>query len=170
MKNGLHGLMWVLIFCLSACSDVSKHKKVAKEEAEKMGEYFKQGDYAAFVKYMHPEIVKQMGGEQTVAEMLAADKTIGETTVLSLVFGEPSDIISVGEELQCTMNQVMMLKIPSGRLEIETTLIAISPDKGKQWFYINNPGIGVAKMKKTIPSLSEKLEIPPLQSPRFYNE
>ena len=59
---------------------------------------------------------------------------------LNVTFGEPSSIIVVNGELQCTIPQKSEVKTSTGRLITTSTLIVVSDDKGKNWYFIDTFG------------------------------
>lgn len=47
-----------------------------------------------------------------------------------------------------------------GQPVTESTLIAISTDNGKNWYFVDTPGKDIQTMKKALPNLSGELVIP----------
>ena len=46
-------------------------------------------------------------------------------------------------------------------------MIVISPDKGKNWWFIDTNVYKVDKLKTILPDISPKLVIPPQKKPKF---
>jgi hypothetical protein len=59
------------------------------------------------------------------------------------------------------------MKTSFGNLALETTLIAISSDGGKNWYFIDTSVYNVNDLKKAMPDLSPDLVIPPAKPPKF---
>ncbi len=138
-----------------------------------MGKFFLKKDFISFCKYTYPKIVEMMGGTNKMAEVIAKgskEMLSKGTDFLSITFGEASKIITIGKELQCTVPQVIEMKVPNGRLITRSTLIAISIDNGKKWYFIDTSGKDIQTMKKVLPNLSEELVIPQKKQPVFYQE
>jgi hypothetical protein len=59
------------------------------------------------------------------------------------------------------------MKSPLGEVYLETSLIAISMDKGKNWYFIDTNVYKADKIKTALPDLSPKLVIPPQKEPKL---
>lgn len=87
---------------------------------------------------------------------------------LNATLGNPSEIITINNELQCTLPQNIEMKVPNGRLVSQSTLIAISSNGGENWYFIDTSGKDIQAMKRMFSNLSEKLVIPQQDKPIFY--
>ena len=84
-----------------------------------------------------------------------------------ILIGNPGDIISYKGHLQCVIPQTTTMETVLGELEAETSLIAISPDKGENWYFVDTNVYKVDKIKGVLPGLSPDLKIPPQNPPKF---
>ena len=170
MKRNLILLLSLLLFStLSAQVNGELDVKVLTR-AQKMAETFIAKDYEAFAKFSHPAVVKVMKGEKAMIRKLKAD--FGELesegiTFLELKFGTPSKMITVENELQCTIPQQIVMLMPGGKLTATTTMIALSQDQGNNWYFVDTAGNNITNMKALIPSLSLDLPVPMPQDPIF---
>ncbi len=147
------------------------HSKTIKEQADIMGELLLKKDFSSFTKYTYPKVIEMMGGKQKMIAImeLGSKEMLSEgTDFLNVTIGEPSKIITIGIELQCTVPQTIEMKVRNGRLVTESTLIAISTDNGKNWYFVDTPGKDIQTMKKALPNLSGELVIPKKKQPIFY--
>ncbi|HET9823899.1 MAG TPA: hypothetical protein VFP87_01125, partial [Chitinophagaceae bacterium] len=62
------------------------------------------------------------------------------------------------------------IKTPLGEVIAETSMIVISMDKGKSWYFIDTNVYRVDKLKDILPDLSPKLNIPAQKQPKFIPE
>jgi len=62
------------------------------------------------------------------------------------------------------------IKTPLGELIAETSMIVISTDNGKNWYFIDTNVYKVDKLKNVLPDISPKLIIPPQKQPKFIPE
>lgn len=152
--------------------DSSDNSAVIKKQVETMGQYLLKHDFNSFCAFTYPETVKMLGGKQNMIALM--EKGIHEMNAdgidfLNFTFGEPSTVINVGDELQCTISQTIILKVPDGKLASQSTLIAISIDGGKYWYFVDTAGKDIQTMKKVLPNLSDKLILPPQMQPVFYS-
>ncbi len=149
-------------------------KKIAVEvqkQANQMGKAFTKGDYQTFAKYTYPTLVAAMGGEsqmattlrQTVSNMYAKGMSF-----INIVVNSPTKIIKSGNELQCTLQQYSTIKLINGRVIANSTLIAISKDDGKHWFFVDTSNKDETTLRKVLPNLSPAIVIPPQQRPALY--
>lgn len=132
-------------------------------QAKDMSNLFLAKDYAGFAKYSHPNVVKTMGGNKNMVSTIKKSFEEIEAdgiTFLAIDFGTPSEILTVGDELQCTVPQMIEMKVPGGKVTANTTLIALSPDNGVHWYFIDVSSNNLATMKQIIPSLSDNLVLP----------
>lgn len=169
MKKTL-GLSLLLMLGLMASSfgQVKDASKNLKQQAEKMGAFLMKGDYKAFSVYTHPIVLKMMGGAPKMIEILTRGlNSMKEQGISfkSISMGEPSKLVKSGKELQATIPQNIILKLPKGSLESNSTLVAISTDNGVNWTFIDTSNNDIATLKKVIPTLSPALVIPPRQAP-----
>ena len=88
-------------------------------------------------------------------------------TFEALKFGTPSKMIHAGTELQCIIQQQIEMLLPRGRMTAITTLIALSEDNGKSWYFTDASRFDLASMQRLIPSLSNELVFPYPQDPVF---
>lgn len=180
MKVILFNLTIVLCLALFSCNEKAKsenltdEKQVVKEQAKKMGDFLLKKELKPFIKFTYPTIVEKMGGEERMIMIMEQGNKEMEaqgTIFSSVIFGEPSDIITTEEgELQCTLSQTIEMKVKKGRLVSKSTLIAISIDQGKNWFFIDTSGKDIQTMKKALPNLSNQLKIEQSHQPVFYEK
>lgn len=145
--------------------------KTIKEQAETMGQFLLKKDFSSFSKYTYPAIMEMVGGKHKMIEVLekgSNEMHSNGMAILSISFGEPSVIITNGNELQSTLPQTIEMKVPNGRLIVTSSLIAISIDMGKNWYFVDTSDKDIQTMKKTLPNLSGKLIIPVKTQPIFY--
>lgn len=172
MKKKFILLFILFIFSLTTKAQLNDNAIVRTmlENADEMGKKFIAKDYKAFLKYSHPLVTASMGGEKKVYDQILADiKSLEEQeiTFLSIKFGVPSKIISVGNEKQAVVPEMIEMKVPGGTLTTTTSMLAISTDKGINWYFVDTGGHNLATMKNLLPTLSNQLEIPEPQDPSF---
>lgn len=164
----------IMLLVVSIChgqSNSSDYSKIIKKRAETMTQHLIKKDFRSFCEYTYPKILELIGGkEKAIALMEKGSKELqAEGNEFSKVtIGEPSRIISNGTELQCTVPQSTELKVTNGKLVTESTLIAISKDKGVTWYFIDTSNKSLKSLQKAFPNLSNMLEIPESKQPIFY--
>ncbi len=165
-------LIGISISCI-AQKKSNEYSKTIIEQGEMLGQYLVKKDYHSFCKYTYPKIIELMQGKENMIAKIKneLDKTQSEgTELISVKIGEPSKIITIGNEMQCTVPQTIEMKTPNGRIKMGSTLIAISNDKGKNWYFVDTTGKDIKALKKILPNLSGDLKIPKMTNPEFIEE
>ena len=87
--------------------------------------------------------------------------------IVAAWIGEPGAFIDTAGELQCTVPQKMALQFETGKLVTETTLLAISPDKGQTWYFMDAADRDITTMRTKFPNLSSRLVLKKSPEPEF---
>lgn len=127
-------------------------------------------DFPAFVKYMHPKIIELAGGkEKLISRMDTMNITAAQfgAEIKKILIGNPSDIIHYKNELQATVPQTTEMASGFGNVTFETTLLAISQDEGRHWYFVDTSVYNAKDVKKAMPDLSPNLVIPPAKPPKI---
>lgn len=162
-------LLPVLLFA-SVTMTAQPMSSVIKAQAVDMGRAMVSQDVETFSKYMHPALVQKAGGPAKMREM--ADtmtrvfKQLG-ASVNRILFGNPADIVKHKKTLQTTLPQTTYLVTSFADVELESTLVAISMDGGKHWYFIDTNIYRESELRKDLPELSPALVIPPASKPRL---
>jgi len=160
----------LLLLSCSALLYAQNQSAVIKTQAMDMARALLKKDYVTFTRYMHPAILKKAGGQEKLIEKMdtinARSKEFG-AEIKKVVIGNPGPLISYKKELQCVLPQTTEMQTVFGKLELETTLIAISNDGGKNWTFIDTSIYNIKDVKTSLPDLSPDLVIPPGKQPKF---
>ena len=144
-----------------------------KVQAMDMGSAFMKNDFATFSKYMHPNVISFVGGRETMKNKMDSAATTMKNfgiTFKRYWIGSPGEIINYKNQLQSVLPVSTTIKTPLGELIAETSMIVISMDGGKNWYFIDTNVYKVDKLKNVLPDLSPKLIIPPQKQPKFIPE
>lgn len=174
MKNSL------LLICLLVLQTTVSKAQIENEERVKTSAFLAAKtmdnalvikDYDKYVEYNHPKVLAQVEGGRSGMVMQVADQvaTIEESgNLITAVWpGKPEFVVDTAGEYQCTMQQFMEYRLPEGKVKAETTIIGISQDKGKNWYFLDVAGRKLEDVKELFPTLSSKLVIPPASEPEF---
>jgi hypothetical protein len=172
-------LISISLFILASCKETKKsptalaHSKKIKEQATEMAQLLLKKDFKEFIKFTHPKIISLMGGADKMTYTLTnsvLDLENEGTRFMTINFEEPGSVITVADELQCTIVQKLEMKVPKGKVLTRTTLIAISKDNGLHWYFLDSGGKDIKSMKDVLPNLSSELEIIKKEDPVFTND
>jgi hypothetical protein len=170
-KNIRRSLLYIIasfIFCLPANGqDLATTIKV---QAMDMATAFMKNDFTTFSKYMHPNVIGFVGGKERMKT--AMDSAYAAMKLFGVSFkrywiGTPSEIINYKDQLQAVLPESTVMKTPLGELTAETSVIVISMDGGKNWYFIDTNVYKVDKLKNVLPDISPKLVIPPQKKPKL---
>jgi len=144
-----------------------------KVQAMEMGSAFMKNDFATFSKYMHPNIIAFAGGREQMKNKMDSAATAMKNFGISFKrywIGSPSEIINYKNQLQSVLPISTTIKTPLGEVIAETSMIVISTDNGKNWYFIDTNVYKVDKLKNVLPDISPNLVIPPQKQPKFIPE
>jgi len=145
-------------------------KTTIKVQAMDMARALVSNDFNSFLKYVHPEIMEHAEGKEKMKSRMdsaaAAMKQFG-VSFKKILIGDPGEIINYKKQLQCVVPESTDMQSVLGEMHVETSLIAISADNGKTWYFIDTNIYKVDKIKMALPDLSPHLVIPAQQKPKF---
>lgn len=174
MPNFTNMRLIYTILCLSLslqlCAQTNP-KVTVKQAAINMGTALLTKDYDAFLETTYPKALEATpgGAAKIISDLKKQVKTMEESgnSITGMWPGEPSDMIDTAGELQCTMPQYMKITMPNGLLTVQTTLICISPDKGRRWYFIDTVDRSLNDIRSLFTTISSKLVIPPATEPVY---
>ena len=155
-----------IIFCLLISVQLTRAQSmssVIKAQAMEMGKALAVGDAKTFSRFMLPELLDASNGmgraNITMDSAFAMFKAFGGN-VERITYGNPGKIVKYKNELQSTLPQVTSITSPFADVEVSSTLVAISRDEGKNWYFIDTSMGKVEQLKSKLPNLSPDLVVP----------
>lgn len=131
--------------------------KTALVEGERMSAAFHQGDYDTFIEYSYPKLIELSGGKNKLKELLNTQKDFKEM-LLSVELTLPEKLIIQDSLYQCAFIQKQTMNFDGQKYYALSTLIGVSSDKGKQWFFISATK-PLSKLQTVFAELSDDLEV-----------
>lgn len=170
---GCFVLLIVFGYAQSKTVDTVVARKALMASADSMATLFVRGDIKQYVHYVHPTVVKAMGGENKMISYL--DSMVKSLAPQGVEFKNVriemgSKLFMVNKQLQAYVTQVQELKVPKGRLIATSYLIAVSNDAGRNWFFVDTGNHSLTELRKLVPNLSKEMVLPERQKPIFYQE
>ncbi len=170
MKTIRLSLLVLLLSLTSLLSAGQNHSTTIRVQAMEMGNAAIRNDFNTFVKFMHPDVVAFAGGKE--AMRFKMDSAYGMMKQFGVTFkrywiGKPEAVVKHGKQLQALLPQTTVMKTGFGDLQAETTMLAISEDGGKNWWFVDTNVYGAEKLKNILPDLSPKLVLPPRTKPKL---
>jgi hypothetical protein len=161
-------IMGVLFIHLAAVAQ--SIETVIKIQAMDMAKAVLAKDIDKLANYLPPKLIEEAGGKE---KMLVARDTMNKymkqfgAEIKRVTIGNPGKIITYKNQLQATVPQTTELKFMASTITLETTLIAISEDKGQHWYFVDTSIYREDKLKLSLPNLSPELVIPPMKKPKI---
>jgi hypothetical protein len=141
-----------------------------KTQAMDMAKAMVSGDTKKFSMYMLPELVEAGGGAGKVNIMMDSVFMVFKSfggNVNKITYGNPGKLVKFRKELQTTLPQTTEITSPFGDLVLSSTLVAISRDNGRKWYFYDTSMGKAEELKNKLPNLSPDLVIPPAAEPTF---
>jgi hypothetical protein len=161
------------MFLFLSCNEKAFNQNLAttiKIQAMDMAKAVLAKDIEKLAVYLPPALIAQAGGKEKM--MIARDtmnkymKQFG-AEVKRVTIGNPGTIITFKNQLQATLPQTTELKFMASTITLESTLIALSEDKGLHWYFVDTSIYRSDKLKLALPNLSPELVIPPMKPPKI---
>ncbi len=170
-KTSLRSFIFIACFCVATvtahCQNMATTIKI---QAMEMAKAVLDKDLDKIVTYMPPKLVAEAGGKE---KLMVARDTVNQfmkqfgAEIKRVTIGDPGKIITYKKQLQATLPQTTEVKFMASKVILESTLIAISEDKGLHWYFVDTAIYRGEKLKSSLPDLSPELVIPPMKKPQF---
>jgi hypothetical protein len=142
-----------------------------KSQAEEVGRAAVNEDHARMSELTHPVLVDKFGGRAAFVkklESIAAEMKGQGFRLKKFTIGEPSQMFQAVGEMYAIVPLEVALSGPRGATGKQPSyLIAVSPDRGASWKFIDGAGFrgDRSKLKELLPSFPEQLQLPAAQPP-----
>lgn len=162
--------MFIVLLLTLHCASAQPLSTVIKSQAMEMGKALVAGDLQTFSRFMLPEMIeagKETGKTQiTMDSAFAIFKSFGGN-VERISYGNPGKVVTYKNELQATLPQTTEITSPFADIVMSSTLVAISRDNGKNWYFIDTSIGKIQQLKDKLPNLSPDLVIPEPEKPKI---
>lgn len=162
-------LLAFAVFISSAAAAQPNATRI-RVQAMEMANSLIKNDFNGFVKFMHPNIIEFAGGKERMKlKMDSAQVKMQQFGVQfkKYLIGTPGGIVTYKNQLQSVLPVSTVMKTPMGDLSVETAMIVISGDGGKNWWFIDTNVYRADKLKKILPDLSPQLVLPAPKMPKI---
>lgn len=136
---------------------------IIRQQALKMSKAMSALDIKEYAEYTYPTL--QEAGKEVINAKSSLDsinkyrKMLG-IEVKKILIGEVSAIVTHKKTMQATLPQTITLKTMMGEIETQTTLVALSNDGGKKWYFVDANLYKNPSTKAKLPELSPKIILP----------
>lgn len=166
-------MKWMIMFFLALTAGrlrAQPLETIVKSQALEMGKAMVAGDTRTFSRYMLPELLQEGGGSAKVINMMDSAMTLFKNIggkVSRITYGNPGKVVRFRKELQTTIQQTTQITSMLADAELSSTLIAISRNQGKNWYFLDQNMSQAKELKDKLPALSPELVIPPPVKPKI---
>ena len=129
--------------------------------ADSMMQAFTNRDWKTFASFTHPAMVRVMGGPENIA-LLAQQQMedVPDSIIKSARIEKILQVEKVENELQCLVEQKLVLEMMGKRITSSTYLVGESLNEGKSWTFFDASNEGRIRPLDIKPNLSPKINIP----------
>ncbi|MBL7997842.1 MAG: hypothetical protein JNL32_04295 [Candidatus Kapabacteria bacterium] len=139
--------------------DTTAMKRVVTRSATEMMYAMKSQDYAVFLRYQHPLVIKELGGQDSAMAFFKKQLTkLSTTKITTLKAGKVLQVLKYPGGYQCVVEQLMEVMVDSARISSVLPLVGFSTD-GTTWTFADGSK-GAAAIRSVIPTLAGELRIP----------
>ena len=138
-----------------------------KQQAEKMANSTINDNYDILIKFTYPKLVDLMGGSEKMKDIIAkATEGLKAKGMIidNYKIGDVGKIFVAGKELHCIISDEISMKTNDGHLLINSNLLAVSMDKGENWYFMDC-NMGKERLLQLLPAFNDNLIIPAKQNP-----
>ena len=125
-------------------------------------------DLDRFIDLTHPKVVELGGGREkmraTMKQQLEQTEAEG-VVVLASSIGTPTQVIHDSGSIYVVMPNTLKVKAQAGTFQTESTLIGVSGDNGVNWTFVDASGKDDGELKKILPGVADKLNVPTAKQP-----
>lgn len=170
MKKLLMALIALTVLFINQPTFAGEFKEKIAAEARKAAEAVLKSDFKTTADYTHPKVIEEIGGrEKMILVMEDGDKKMRADGMQfeSVDIGQPAQISENGNIVSALVPETVYLKVPQGYLKTESQLVAVSENKGEQWYFIDAASLTTETLGDFLPELAGKISLPEKKSPVF---
>lgn len=156
------GFFILMISVFTFCNAQSISENI-KNQAENMATAFEEKDYSLLLDFTYPAVLEMGGGKEMMLQFVkeAIDQMNADGFFIdSVTVGQPGEIFEAGNELHALIVQKVFTHYDGGRLVGESSLLAVSKDKGLHWYFLDVKQLTPELTKQVFPDFNNNLIIP----------
>lgn len=167
-------MKYILVFALLTSTfqllKAQPLETVIKSQAIQMGKAMVAGDTKTFSKFMLPELMAAGGGGEKVMQQMDSAINLFKQfggQVSRITYGQPAKIVKYKKELQTYLPQTTELTSDIADVSFTSSIVAISRDNGKNWYFFDANMMKAQNIKDKLPALSPEIKLPPFAKPKI---
>lgn len=167
MKKIIALLLICVMFSFNA---FSQPQALVQQGAQQMANLAIKGDYPAALTYIYPKVVTLWGGRDYIlknSKMVMGKIQSSGFKVKGINVDKPGKIQVYGSREFSVINNTLTFNANGTTMNGHASLLAVSEDKGKKWYYIIAGTISNQALYKLFPEIEGKILLAKPQFPGF---
>ena len=161
IKNSIFAVTILISVQSFAQVDTSQLKKNAISCADSMQFALKNKDWAAFTTFMHPSLIKKVGGNTEFQQIIKEQmKSLEDYTISRMETGNVLQIVKYNGQWQCMIETYLEMMVDSVLVSSVNSNIGFSDKNGLSWKFIRVPQGKESTVRKEYAAVSPDLKIP----------
>jgi len=164
MKNVVRYLTIAVAFYLGAVGGYAQSMTdTLSIQAKQTADAMLNKDYETVIRFTHPSVVEAMGGFQKALAFIKTTMSELESkggAYEAFRVGRPSAIVREGQENVAIVPTEMEVRIGNKRVRVNSYLVAVTRNRGKNWYFLDGAEMPKGKLAQMYPNLAARVEIP----------
>lgn len=161
-----------IVFMLTLQAQSQATSTAIKTQALEMARAISKKDAAAVQKFIYPALLasaKEQVNMTAMMDTISKKMEQFKPEIKRITVGNPGKIVTHKKVLQALVPQEMEIQTTLFTVVLNTTLVALSDDKGKHWYFADGLFYQSkdTKIIKALPPLSPELVLPAQQQPKL---
>lgn len=136
---------------------------VIRQQAVAMSKAMSEMDIKQYAEFTYPTLAeagKEMINAKSTLDSINKYREMLGIKVKKILIGEVGVIVTHKKIMQTTLPQTITIATVMGEVETQTTLVALSKDGGKKWFFVDANVYKNPNTRAKLPELSPKIILP----------
>lgn len=163
----------IALLLIVACANLQAQSKIfkatpaqmtaLKKQADAMTAAMMHQDFKQMIYYTHPKIILGLGGKDNALKKL--EGAMGQMQSQGIAFksvsvGDIKSIVKSNGDLYSVVPDIIQVMVNGGVVTRGSSLLAISSDNGKRWYFVDTAPFKHQSIKKLFPTYPDGLVIP----------
>jgi hypothetical protein len=164
-------LRLVFVLSLLPFATFAQDTTFLKKQAKRFAEATFKNDHETIIALTYPALIEMTGGPEMMQKLIG-DKIEGlrnrGITKFDGTVGSPGKFYKAGTEIHCLLPESIILKMKKGHYTGSSYLLAITPNKGKSWWFMDVGNMPADVLHKLLPNYNNNLVIPVAGKPVYF--
>jgi len=153
----------LLVLLLLPAAVYAQDPEVVKKQATVVADALVHNDYATVINHTYPKALQLGGGKAKMLQMMTTgmqQMTAQGVSFESATIGTPGKFYKAGTEIHCLVPEYISMKVGGTTMKVNSNLLAVSSDKGKNWSFLDLNKNTIAMVPKLFPNFNKDLKLP----------